>query len=708
MSKGDFMRHNTRCWDRWAVLAVAVGGFLGAMYMGCGSSGTATGSTSGVAISGTANVPSDASASESAPLGKSLSKAVGSSNEVSADVTSLAKDTAVGVGKTVTCTDAITGKELDTAKTDSSGAYTLDIPTTATDVIISVKVDDETEINRFYTANGVATGVTVDADTSSAMIAVFQECQDKIGATNVAISDFATKCGAAMTAGNLNVDAIYAPALALGRIGVAEGSPDASTGKGSMGAQFLSFREILSSKLKGNASDLKGQDPFDVMRKAYLSAEPTALANFAKYAPVVTAIVPPATAFAFAKSVAGSMNAVNNDGTSYATVKGDPTAIATFFGSTDAASAAKFLANPADVRSQFKTVFDSSATDTAAKDKLKDPKYFTFIADAVGDPVYSKLPTQAERDAHANLWLKMDVTGKTAAEIKTISAGTINTVGAACPAGTCDATKLLGIKNNPTVYTASILSQPTLYGGATGTTFVAGLINQLGTTEVITGTKPTFTACSTASDCGTVAGATLICINSFCQNSTVVKALGESCTYNGDCASGTCDTATGSTTKICKEPAVALGGTGGTFKDLLGADSPCLEGPQCKSGFCDLNVHQCKATTTITPIEGGIKLGGLYRKGSTPSNILAIGLNVTPISGSTVSVALSDGLYGHTESATYSSGKLSFTITNINDAGTLKTLTCTNVDVLSDGALLSGTDVCTLGSTAKSINHTKL
>lgn len=709
------MRHNT-CWGRCTTLLIVAAGFLGAMYMGCGSSGsgtsTSSSSGSGVAVSGTANVPSDASASESAPLSKSVSKAA--SDELSADVASLSKDTAVGAGKTVTCTDAKSGEVLGTTKTDSAGAYSVNIPTTATDVIISVKVNDETEINRLYTAAGVAaTGVTVDADTSAATVAVLQKCQEVIGVTtDIDISELPTKCGASITAGTLIPDAIYAPYLAVMQSGVAAGSADASSGKGCAGAQGLMFRELLSNKLKGTAGDLKGQDPYDVLRKAYLTADSAALANVSKYAPTISASVTPSAAFSFAKdSLVKSIAAVTNDSATYTKFKRDPTVIGKFFENVDVTSAAKFVANPDDLQFQIKDSFDNKKTD-----RLKDPKYFNLYADACGDKNFSNLKTDDERKAYTALIYNTDLTSKTAAEAKTIATGLINTFGAACPSGTCNTIKFQSIQNNPTTYTGNVLAKPDLYGGTSGTTYAAGLIDQIGTKEVITGTPPTFTACATATDCGTAAsGTTFICINHFCQNSATAKAVGATCSYNGDCLSGNCGTAAqASTDKICLDSAATTGSAGGfsgggTLVTLLSNGSSCLAGYQCASGNCDVASHTCKSGTDVAPIAGSIKLGGLYKRATgADSSILSASLNVTTLTSSTVSVSLSEGLYGHTDSATFNSStnKISFTI-SVSDSGTQKTLTCTGVDVQSDGATLSGTDACTLGSSTKSISHTK-
>lgn len=704
------MRHEAAVLGRCMGVLITVGASLLALHMvGCGSSGGSSGgstaSGNGVAVSGSVSVPSDANTSESAPLGKSVGLHKGVELP-SADVASLSKDTAVGSGREVTITDAKSGVVLATGTTDSSGGYSLGIPTTTTDCIISVKIDDTTELNRIYTATGsAATGVSVDADTTSASVAVLQKCQEVAGiTTDIDISDLPSKCGAAITAGTLIPDAIYTPYLAVIDSGVDAGSADASTGKGAAGAHGLMYREILKNKLRGTGG-LQGVDPWDVVRKAYLNADSTALAQMGTYAPTISATVTPTAALAFAKDLGKSMAAVTNDKTTSDKCKGDWTAVSKLYENFDATQATKVLANPDDLQFQLKDSFDNKQTD-----KLKDKKYTTLFTDACGDKNFSNLKTDDERKAYTKLIYNTDLSTKTAAEAKTIGTGLINTFAAACPSGTCDSTKLTAVTNNPTVYTASILAQPHLYGGTTGSTYATGLINQVGTTDVITGTKPSFTACATASDCGTAVTGTFVCVSNFCQNSATAKPTGDSCAYNGDCISGTCNPVS----KICTDP-VAVGGTGttstigGTLTTLLANGNSCLAGYQCSSGNCDLASHTCKAVTEVVAVTGTtVKLGGSYKKSSSPSNVLSASVIVTVITGTTVNVSLSEGLYGATSTGSFNSStnKLTFSM-QVYESGSHKTLTCTDVNVQSEGSTLLGMDACTLGSDTKSISHTK-
>lgn len=672
---------------------------LALSWYGCGSSGS-SGSSSDVGITGTVNVPSGASTSESVPLGKSLSKSLGASKAVEVPelaISDLSKDTPVSSGKEVTVTDAKTGTVLATGKTDSAGGYSVNIASTATDCIISVKLDSDgsTELNRFYTSSGsAATGVAVDSDTTTATLSVLQKCQELAGvATDIDISELPAKCGAAITAGTFIPAAINTTYLELVKSGVAAGSADASTGKGTAGAQGLLFREILSNKLKGS---LKGEDPWDVMRKAYLTSDSAALAKIGTFAPTVSATASPSAVISFAKdSLMKAISSVVNNATTWNSVKTDPGATASFFGNLDASSANKIWANPEDMQVQL---IDSYTNNKTAK--LGDSKFATFFVEGCRDGVQS----EAEIKAYTQLVYTTDGSSKTADDISTLAAAYKNTVIAACPSGTCDTSKVQSIHNNPDDYLKSIEANPKLYSGSGGATYASGLINQYGaTTEVITGTVG-YTACATASDCGTGS----VCVNNFCQYTATIKAVGESCSLNGDCGSGTCDSVSGATGKICKEPAVATGGTGGAFTALLSNGSSCTFGNQCSSNFCDPSTNTCKSTADI-PLIGGNQLGGLYKKAATPTNILGADLNLTPNSSATpptVSVSLSGGLYGTFTGSVNQSGQITFT-GSVYDAGTTKTLTCTNISATNSGGTLSCTDCCTLAGTSKSINHTK-
>lgn len=667
--------------------------FGAAMIAGCGSSGSATGSTaSGVAISGTVSAPTATSASESAPLRKSEGL----------KAATYATDAAVGAGKTVTCTDAKTGAVHGTAKTDSSGDYSITIPTDATDVLITADLGDGTTLSRLYTAAGTAaTDAAITPDTTTAGVVVMQKCKDLVG-EDVTVANFASKCGAPITAGTLIPKAIFGPFLDMITTNIT-GTPSATTGSGTAAGMGLAFREMLSRKLGGDAN-LRSINPAEVLRGAYVNGDSTALGQFTSYAPATAAAVDMSTMFGFAKNSLGpALAATVNDATTYGKFGADPAAVARFFDSMDSTNAAKIIAKPADMQFQIRDCFDNSK-----KALLKDPKYFQVFTAAVGDSTFAAQTSDDAKKAYMGMIYNADLSGKTSG-FGDIGKGFIAALGATCPAGTCNSGKLLTLQSCPTCLAGTIVNDPTQFAGASGTTVAGNLFSQFGNITSAAGAPtviPTLKACSASSDCGSG----FACFASFCQpttaaagSTTATKDIGASCSFSYECKSFMCaPTGTGSTTQVCQTntaaPTIASGGG-------------CTSTSQCAPPLtCDSDTHTCKSAPTLP----GGAFGGKYQKASGAANTVLDSTLFISFGGggqqsTTFIVDLSGGVFGHLTNGALASGKFSFSGTVTTSSGASVTLTCSDVGttvVSNVTTALSGVGKCTLGGVSKDINHT--
>ncbi len=671
------------------IIMGACAALIGAeMIAGCGSSGSATGSTTGVAISGTVSAPTATSASESALPGKS----------VGLKAAAYATDAAVGSGKVVTCTDAKTGAALGTATTDASGQYTVNVADTTTDILITTEVDGTT-LSRIYKAAGAAaTDAHITADTTTAGVVVMQKCKDLVG-EDVTVANFASKCGAPITAGTLIPDAIYKPFLDMLTTNLT-GTPSATTGSGVTAGMANAFREMFSRKRGGDAN-LANINPADTLRDAYVNGDSTAVGRFNSYAPTTAAAVDMSTMFGFAKNSLGpALTAIVNDSATYDKFKTDPAAISRFLDNADATAAAKFIAKPEDMRFQVRECFDNSK-----KDLLKDPKYFQVFTAPVGDSTWDATTSTDAKKAYMGMVYNADLSGKTSG-FSDIGKGFIATLGATCPSGTCDSSKLQTMQNCPTCFTKTVINDPAQFAGTGGATVAGALFNQFGTITSAAGAPtapPTMKACSTSTDCGSG----FACFNYFCQSTTATagattstKDTGTACSFSYECKSFMCaPTVTGSATMVCQENTAAT---------KLSSGGACTDTAQCAPPLlCDDTTHTCK---TATAPQGGNAFGGRYAKASgAGSSVLDATLFISIGTNNSIIVDLSGGLYGHLTNGTTVSDKLAFSGTVVNSVGSSVTLTCSNIDATASNNMITGLSKvggCTLGGTSKDVNHT--
>jgi hypothetical protein len=126
-------------------------------------------------------------------------------------------------------------------------------------------------------------------------------------------------------------------------------------------------------------------------------------------------------------------------------------------------------------------------------------------------------------------------------------------------------------------------------------------------------------ACGTASDCasGYCDSASGTCqVDTTCTPSDTTVGCGGTCvnkcgagltcTVNGDCASGTC--ASGTCQAACT-PSDASG-CGGTCAAKCGINKACGTASDCASGYCDSASGTCQVDTTCTPSDTTVGCGG--------------------------------------------------------------------------------------------------